>query len=830
MTAFLNARRIALLYALFGAMWILLSDWFVARVFGAKLSETAQTTKGLLFIFVTSVLVYWLVRQGMKHFQRSEIRYRTLFTAANDGVFLIEATPEGMPRTIVDVNQRACDCLQYSREELLQMTVREIVDTKSWERIQPHLDKFKEKDAITFESRHVRKDGSTFPVEISSRLFRLDNRPMIISVVRDISERKQKEEQLGFQATLLNQIQDRITATDMQGNITYVNDAVCQMLGKAAEELIGKNVSVFSEGLTQGVAQEEIIREAAAHGSWRGEVFNRTAEGEEALLDCRVQVVHDESGQPVAMVGLSTDITARKKIEDSLRESEERLRAIFDSTPNMIYMKNRELRYTHCNLALEKFFGVSSEEILGKTDYDFFPEQHASEIEEIDRQTLEGETIRGRYLRQMDGQEVHIETVRSPVKDAGGNIIGLCGISMNITDRVRLRKEKEHLTEQLRQAQKMEAIGQLAGGVAHDFNNLLQVINGNTDMALEEAAPDNPAHEYLQEVSEAGKRAASLVGQLLAFSRRQIMKPVSLNLNTVVADLLKILNRIIGEHIHLDFVPAHQLDRVYADRSMMEQVIMNLCVNARDAMPDGGSLSIETSNVCINRDYCDSHAWATPGRYVLLSLTDTGFGMDKETLEKIFEPFFTTKAKDRGTGLGLATVYGIVKQHDGMIQAYSEPAKGSMFKIYLPVQERLATEVGVNIEGAVEGGQETILVAEDDDMVRHLASRILERAGYRVISVKDGAEAVLIFNRQADEIDLLLLDVVMPNLGGREACERMRQIRPDIPVLFASGYSENAVHTNFILNEGITLLQKPFASDSLLRTVRQVLDEARNKE
>ncbi|MFH2053684.1 MAG: transporter substrate-binding domain-containing protein [bacterium] len=385
-------------------------------------------------------------------------------------------------------------------------------------------------------------------------------------------------------------------------------------------------------------------------------------------------------------------------------------------------------------------------------------------------------------------------------------------------------QDREAMQRQLLQAQKMEAVGQLAGGVAHDFNNILQAIMGYTQILIEERPAGSPVPEELAEIFKGAERAASLTRQLLAFSRRQVMQPESLDLNALIDNLLKMLRRLIGEHLRLEWLPGNNLGAVYADAGMIEQVVVNLCVNARDAMAGGGTLIIETQNVLIDSDYCESHAWAQPGRYVLLSVTDTGCGIPAPDLQRIFEPFYTTKEEGRGTGLGLATVYGIVKQHEGMVNAYSEVGKGTTVKVYLPISQQKATAVGPLIEGGVRGGAETILLAEDDQAVRNLAQTILTRSGYRVLTAGDGEEAVQVFAAHAGEVDLLILDVVMPRAGGQEAHRRCQEIRSGVPVLFCSGYSPNAVHTNFVLHEGLHLVQKPYSQASLLRAVRGALD------
>jgi len=391
--------------------------------------------------------------------------------------------------------------------------------------------------------------------------------------------------------------------------------------------------------------------------------------------------------------------------------------------------------------------------------------------------------------------------------------------------RIRAEEEREEMQHQLLQSQKMEAIGQLAGGVAHDFNNMLQVIMGHAQM-IADTCREPEAVQNVSEILEGARRASELTRQLLLFSRRQVMSLQTLDFNDLVENMLRMIRRLIGEHIRFEWLPGAAVGSVRADPGMMEQVLMNLCVNARDAMPQGGVLTIETMNVVIDSDYCALHAWARPGRFVLLSVTDSGEGMSREVLDRVFEPFFTTKEEGRGTGIGLATVYGIVKQHDGMISAYSETGKGSLFKVYLPMTEQKARKVGSRLEGTAVGGTETILLAEDDDLVRDLARTILEKAGYTVLEAVDGQEAVSVFQANPS-VDLLILDVIMPRLGGHDALDRIREIRPDIPALFSSGYSENAIHTNFVLHKGLALVQKPYSADVLLRAVRKALDSRR---
>ena len=520
-------------------------------------------------------------------------------------------------------------------------------------------------------------------------------------------------------------------------------------------------------------------------------------------------------GRPAKLVGVMIDISREKR-------EEERFQAAFESIPigNIVIDDKGVIQLA--NPAAREMFGYTADELAGNDAAMLVPEEDRGRHGSFVQNYLEtGATpdfgslgeIRG--LRK-NGEIFPLRMALGEIRDSEphtfvGSLIDLSHV--------------KGLEAQLVQSQKMEAVGQLAGGIAHDFNNLLHVINGFTEIARSTLPPGEPVQEELTQIAMAGERAASLTGQLLAFSRRQVMAPDNLDVNKVIATMGNMLRRVIGEHIHLEVIASPRLGRVYADRGMIEQVLMNLCVNARDAMPAGGRLSIETENVLITEDYCRDHVWAIPGRYVLASVTDTGCGMDRETAKHVFEPFFTTKGMHQGTGLGLSMVYGIVKQHGGMIGVYSEVNKGTTFKVYLPHSERAAEDVGTKIEGEVPRGTETILVVEDDEAVRGLTRAMLEAAGYTVLEAEDGRRALERFSEHHAVVHLALLDVVMPGMGGREAYNEMLRINPGLKALFASGYSENAIHTNFVLDSGLVLLKKPYSRDDLLRAIRRILDQ-----
>lgn len=397
-----------------------------------------------------------------------------------------------------------------------------------------------------------------------------------------------------------------------------------------------------------------------------------------------------------------------------------------------------------------------------------------------------------------------------------------CGMRLVIPT----RSERRHLQEQYQQGQKMEGIGRLAGGVAHDFNNLLTVINGYSEMLLNQPRLDEPTRNLLREIHKAGGRAAGLTQQLLAFSRKQILQPKVLDLNAVVTETEKMLRRMIGEDIELAVIPSEDLGRVMADRSQIEQVLINMAVNARDAMPQGGKLTMETGNVFLDKDYTETHPEVKPGPYVMLALTDTGCGMDKATQARIFEPFFTTKEQGKGTGLGLATVYGIVKQTEGHVEVYSEVGIGTTFKVYLPAVESCLPS-GKSHPGlrVMPPGTETILLTEDEDGVRSLAKMALENCGYTVLEANEGTQALEVASKQTQPIHLLVTDVVMPRMSGREVAEKLRTTKPEIKVLYLSGYTDDAVVRHGIVAAEHDFLQKPFTPADLATKVRQVLDK-----
>ncbi len=513
-------------------------------------------------------------------------------------------------------------------------------------------------------------------------------------------------------------------------------------------------------------------------------------------------------------------VLSARRLEE-LRDTNQRLAFHFNRMPLGYIAIDREFRIVAWNPAAERIFGWSADEAMGKHPLELIvPPEMQAHVSGIWSKLCEGDEssgdISGHTIRK-DGTKVFCEWFTTPLRDATGAMTGLLALVHDITEKIRLEK-------QLRIAQKMESVGTLAGGIAHDFNNALTGIIGYGELLRNRMAGDAQALHDLDEIMRCAERSSTLTRQLLAYARRQVIEPVNLNLSTLTADLMKLIGKVAGEHIEVRTSLAKGLSTIRADRGQIEQVLMNLCLNARDAMPEGGQLLVETEEVCLDEEYVKHNPYIKVGRYVLLKVSDTGIGMDEKTRERVFEPFFTTKGPERGTGLGLAMVYGIVKQHDGYIHLYSEPGRGTTFKVYFPAVEGLPDAVlETRREEAVRGGTETILLAEDEESVRWLAERALEDLGYKVLVARNGEEAIEIF-RQNEDIALAVLDVIMPRKGGKEAYEDMHKADPNLKVIFMSGYTANAIHESFVLIAGVPFLPKPFGPSSLGKKVREVLD------
>jgi two-component system cell cycle sensor histidine kinase/response regulator CckA len=597
-----------------------------------------------------------------------------------------------------------------------------------------------------------------------------------------------------------------------------VNEAALRLYGYTHDELLGMKISDLRFPSEAAAVKEAVA--ALGEGPARGTVRHRRKDGSSffAEYDSRMLIF----GGRRARITVISDVTARHEAE----EMRSLLAAIVQSSNDAVVSKRLDGTITSWNAAAERLFGYSATEAVGQPIGIVIPPDRA-----VEERTLLGRVAAGERVehyettrRRKDGTAVEVSISLAPILNASGQVVGASKTARDLTEQRKNEAVLKNTEDQLRQAQKMEAVGRLAGGIAHDFNNMLSVILSYSELLLVGLKPTDSTTEEIEEIRAAALRAAELTRQLLMFSRQQIVAPTVLALNDVLAGTDKMVRRIVGEDIDLIFLPAPGLWRVLADPGQIEQIIMNLVVNARDAMPTGGQLSIETANVELDSAYARQHLGVRPGPHVMLAVSDTGVGMDQATQARIFEPFFTTKEVGKGTGLGLSTVFGIAQQSGGSVWVYSEPGAGTTFKVYFPrVEADLEVARPASSVPATLRGSETILLVEDQEQVRAVAAGILQRSGYRVIVAQNAGDALLLAEKHQGGIHLLLTDVVMPQISGVELARRIALLRPELKVLFMSGYTDDSIVRHGVLDSRMAFLQKPFTPESLTRKLRQVL-------
>ncbi len=615
---------------------------------------------------------------------------------------------------------------------------------------------------------------------------------------------------------------DIIVLTDGAGTIIEANDRATSAYGCTREELVGSQLRDLSD--PQALDQFEADgREVKRHESLVFETRHRHKSGRVFPVEVSVRriVVDGE----IFRQSIIRDISERKAIEEQLRQTTETLKTAVEASPVAILTVSPEGIVTFWNRAAEQIFGWQAGEVVGHP-LPIVPEGQREEARLLRQRILNGETFTGLELERVrkDGVRITVSLHAAALHDPNGQVTGYMAVLMDISERKRAELAQSKLQGQLQQAQKMETVGRLAGGVAHDFNNLLTVINGYAELISSELDPDDPLRAALAEITRAGDRAAALTQQLLAFSRKQVIEPKLLSPNELVTDIGRMLRRLMGDDIEVVTILHPETGQILADAGQINQVLMNLAVNARDAMPAGGRLLIETSNADIEERYAEAHMEVQPGSYVGLGVSDTGAGMDAETRSHIFEPFFTTKPLGQGTGLGLSTVYGIVKQNGGWIWVYSEPGRGTTFKIYLPRVDRAsaAPDESRSADFTLHG-TETVLVVEDQQEVRRLALGALRSYGYQVLDAANGDEALDLCEQFPGPIHLLVTDMVMPGITGREVAGRLSALRPAMKTLYVSGYAASLIGDEGILNPNAAYLSKPFSPEALARKVREVL-------
>ena len=757
-----------------------------------------------------------------------EQRFRSLVETTSDWVW--EVDENGV---YTYVSPKSKELLGYEPDQVVGKTLFDLMPPEEAERVyrlfmtlSESMESFKD-----LENTNLHKDGRLVVLETDGMpIFDADGSfKGYRGIDRNITERKRADAILRARENqirlLLNSTAEAICGLDREGKSTFVNRACLRLLGHSTnDELIGKNI-------------HHLIHHAYPGGSpypvEECPIFQAFRKGEYIHIDDEVLWRKDgtsfsaeywsypivQNDQILGAVVTFIDITERKRTEEALKKSEKKYRTLFEDYRDAIYIVTRDGEFVDVNQAMVELFGYKKEEMMGINMIELYrnPDEGPRILGELEKKgSLKDYEIK---FKKKEGKEIDCLITVTAKKGDDGSIIGYQGMIRDIT------KQKK-LEAQFLQAQKMEAIGRLAGGIAHDFNNLLTAIIGNAELSLAQLGKDSSLREMIVEINNAGQRAASLTRQLLAFSRKQVIQPKVLNLNEILEDMEKMLRRMIGEDVELKTVLEPNLWRVEADPGQMEQVIMNLAVNARDAMSQGGRLTLETANVNLDDDYFRDRGVAEdPDPYVMLAVSDSGIGMDEEIRSHLFEPFFTTKEKGKGTGLGLSTVYGIVKQSGGYIWPYSEPGQGTTFKVYFPsVAGEISLVQKKKISSINLKGSETILVVEDNKPVLKMTRKILKTYGYNVLAAQDGDEAVSVSEQYEQPIHLMLTDVIMPKMSGCEVAKQMEHVRPGMKVLYMSGYTDNAVVHHGILEKDRLYIQKPFTLEDLVFKVREVLD------
>lgn len=794
-------------------------------------------------------------REAQRAQRQAEEKLSQLFENAVEGIF--RASVEGQ---LLSVNPALARMCGYGSPEEMILSVQDMsrdlyADPQA--RVEFKQRMLERGSVESFEYQLRRKDGARIWVSENARVVRVSNGEVVAyeGSMEDITERKRSE--LERQVTF--EIIHAVNVTDNLDDLLYlVHQALRKVLyaencfvalyeppsgmfhfpffidqfdEAPPPQQVGRSCTayVYRTGRAMLIPQQ-VFDELAEQGevelvgtpspSWLGAPLRTPAatigvlvvqhyENEAAYTERDLEFLVSVGGQ----IALAIE---RKRAEEKIRESEARLRVLVEQLPAVLWTVGKDLRFTSALGAGLARLGLKPNQIVGLSLMEYFETNDQTFLPiAAHRRATKGEPLTFHVEWKGGSYTCHVE----PLRTAEGELQGAICMALDITDR-------KQLEEQLRQAQKMEAVGRLAGGIAHDFNNLLMVIQGYADLMTERLAEGDPLRRNAEQIQTASQRATSLTRQLLAFSRKQMLAPKVLNVQSVVVEMEKILRRLIGEDIQLETSSAPDLGLIKADRSQIEQVILNLAVNARDAMPEGGRLTIETANVELDKAAAHPPAVLSPGKYVMLAVTDNGCGMDAETQAHIFEPFFTTKEKGKGTGLGLATVYGIVKQSGGYVWVYSEPGRGTSFKVYLPRIEDEQTVRGRDGKSDAKElprGSETVLLVEDEKGVRELAREYLELTGYTVIEAEDGHTALELAAMHVGPIQLLMTDVVMPGISGRELAGRVKAIRPEIKTLFMSGYTDQAVVHHGILDTDAALLQKPFTMAALATKLREIL-------
>jgi len=948
---------LAAIQPVLGTSWFLISKVDQEEIY-APISKQAAFLSFIVLALIAaagiSIIFWWrqksanlLRRQYELELERKtlSLQYEYLSKYANDIILLID--PD---YAIVEANDRAVAAYGYTRDELLGLTVRDLCPAETKDDIALQMKQVQEKNGLVFETLHLRKDGTSFPVEISSRVIEIDGKRFFQSIIRDVSERKDSEHALKqsekFLQTIIDTEPDCIKLLARDGTILMMNRAGLAMIDAASFDLVRGQPMAPLIAPEYRDAFMNVITEAFQGRPSLLEFEIVGLKGRRLWLETRAAPLRNDRNKITGMLGVTRDMTEQKRAKTALLNEKNKLDAIITAIGDGISIQDKSYKILYQNQNYKNIIG----DHVGKICYEAYEKSNAlCEGCPVAQCFIDGEVHRTERSVTINGITQFFEITSSPLKDETGMIVAGIEAVRNITERkkaeqARIDNEKrfkrlvesvtdyiytvkvekgrgvatvhgpgcvtvtgysseeyqadpelwfrmifeedrgailqktndilsgtpvapfehriihkdgtirwvkntpvprfdnegrlvdydglitditplKYLEAQLRQAQKMEAIGQLAGGVAHDFNNILTAIIGYGNLILMKLSTSDAARPFVSQILASAERAAQLTHSLLAFSRRQAIDLRNVNINAIIQRVNSLLLKLIGEELEFKTVLCDRDLTVIADSVQMEQVLMNLVMNARDAVRDHGRITIETGVFELGEEFIRTHAYGEPGSYALVTVSDTGEGMDEATRRRIFEPFFTTKEVGKGTGLGLSMVYGIIKQHKGYITVTSEPGKGTVFSICLPLVVGAASEAEKKAPVVASRGVETVLLAEDDREVRSLTKMVLENFGYRVIEAVDGEDAVKKFNEQSAAIDLLVFDIIMPKKNGKDAYLAIKQTRPDIKVLFTSGYTADIIHKKGILDPDMGFILKPISPTVLLGKVREVLDK-----
>ncbi len=794
------------------------SWWTVQRI--------ARVLAGAVLILLAALAwIYWLhrcvarqtelIRAQFEKGAALEARYGDLVRHANDMIYTHD-----LQGKFTSVNESAQRLLGFGTDELLTMSIDRILAKESLETARAMLDqKIKQGGRTTYELQATTKAGLKLDLEVSSWMVYEDEKPSSVQgIARDISARRRDEKALRQSEqkyrAVVETSQDLIWSVDSQARWTFVNRAARRIYGLDPSDLIGRAVSEREAEPGVGFMEKSMLG-MNGRDSLRFEATHTRADGSHVLLSFQAMATRDSKGGLLGLVGSARDVTQQKRDQEKIL----RLAAAVEQATEIVAILDTSGFVQYINPAFEKITSFRAAEGLERAFSTLLDDRPGTpSFLEIAAAISRAGSWSGRLrIRKQDKGVLEAEATISSIRDEQKRVINYAAVLRDVS-------RESNLEEQVRLSQKMEAIGLMAGGVAHDFNNLLQVIDGFASLALSSLNEPDTCRENLEKVQSATLRASQMTRQLLAFGRRQTLQMIDADLNELFSEHLHMASRLIGPQIEVEFFPEPSIANVRVDRGQMEQVLLNLCINARDAMPQGGQLMIELRNVTLDQAAIPAGVEVSPGPFVRLGVRDTGTGMDKTTLARIFDPFFTTKPKGKGTGLGLSVVYGIIKQHGGFLDVQSAPGQGTEFFVYLPVTPR-SKPVEIAKPGVfATTGDETILLAEDEPLVREIASRVLSDAGYTVLAVENGEEAVKVFEEGAERIDLLVFDVLMPRLNGTAAYLKIRRIRPEIPVLFCSGYAGSDPLLEKLMAGGIELVCKPYTAQMFLERVRHTLD------